>query len=133
MSCFLIPVPDVNVAEWVQSVQAAVTAIRGAGATSQYILMPGSTWSHASALPTEAGPALAKVTDSAGGTDKLIFDVHQYLDSDGSGQSTECTTDNTAVMSTLYSWLKSVGNRKAVSASRGCVRPTLTRSRAAPL
>jgi endoglucanase len=115
--CLSHPAPDVDVTEWVQSVQTAVTAIRAAGATSQYILMPGSTWSHASALPTEAGSALAKITDSAGGTDKLIFDVHQYLDSDGSGTSTTCTTDNIAVMGTLYSWLQSVGNRKAVSTS----------------
>jgi endoglucanase len=66
-----------NIAAWADSVQAAVTAIRQAGATSQYMLLPGSTWAHASALPTEAGPSLLKVTDSDGSVNKLIFDVHQ--------------------------------------------------------
>lgn len=93
---------------WIDSVQAAVNAIRAAGATSQLILMPGSSWSSAEALPTEAGPLLLKVTDPAGGTSKLLFDgkiaqyeplstltrhiVHKYLDSDNSGTHAECTT-----------------------------------------
>ena len=63
-----------NLQTWAGSVQAAVNAIRAAGATSQFILIPGSSWSSAQALPTEAGPYLLKVTDPAGGTSKLLFD-----------------------------------------------------------
>lgn len=63
-----------SVPDWVVTVQAAVNAIRAAGATSQMILMPGSSWSSAAALPTEAGPGLLTVTDPVGGTSKLIFD-----------------------------------------------------------
>lgn len=98
-----------SIPTWVTSVQAAVNAIREAGATSQYILMPGSSWSSAQALPTEAGPGLLGVTDPAGGTSKLLFDgmfapcsnivllllsflVHEYLDSDSSGTNAECVT-----------------------------------------
>ena len=73
---------------WPPAVQAAVNAIRQAGATSQNILIPGSSWASAQALPTELGPALLNVTDPAGGTDKLIFDVHKYLDADNSGTHT---------------------------------------------
>lgn len=62
------------VSDWADSVQAAVTAIRSAGATSQYMLLPGSSYSSAETLPTEAGPYLLNVTDSSGGTDKLLFD-----------------------------------------------------------
>lgn len=65
-------IPDLGA--WADSVQAAVNAIREAGATSQIILIPGSSFSSAGALPTEAGPFLLKVTDPAGGTDKLLFD-----------------------------------------------------------
>lgn len=66
---------DLNaIAPWVDSVQAAVNAIRAAGATSQSILIPGSSWSSAQALPTEAGPLLLGVTDPAGGKSKLLFD-----------------------------------------------------------
>jgi endoglucanase len=64
--------------DWIDSVQAAVDAIRAAGATSHYMLLPGSSWSKASALPTEGGPLLVNVTDPAGGTDKLLFDG-EYL------------------------------------------------------
>ena len=70
-----------SVSLWKPAVQAAVNAIRSAGATSQYILIPGSSWSSAQAFPTEGGPVLISVTDPAGGTSKLIFDVHKYLDS----------------------------------------------------
>jgi endoglucanase len=60
--------------DWIDSVQAAVNAIRAAGAGSQYMLLPGSSWSSAAALPTEGGPLLVNVTDPAGGTNKLLFD-----------------------------------------------------------
>jgi endoglucanase len=63
-----------SVSAWIPVVQATVNAIRAAGATSQYILMPGSSWSSAEALPTEAGPGLLTVTDSVGGVTKLLFD-----------------------------------------------------------
>lgn len=63
-----------SLSEWATSVQAAVNAIRAAGATSQVILIPGSSYSSAQTLPTEAGPYLLDVTDPAGGTAKLIFD-----------------------------------------------------------
>ncbi|KAH0578023.1 Manganese dependent endoglucanase Eg5A, partial [Termitomyces sp. 'cryptogamus'] len=103
-----------SVSTWVTSVQAAVNAIRAAGATSQYILIPGSSWSSAQALPTEAGPALAQVTDPVGGNSKLIFDVHKYLDSDNSG-----THSNVNVLTTLVAWLKANGNRQALLSETG--------------
>lgn len=60
--------------DWAASVQAAINAIRAAGATTQYLLLPGSSYSSAQMLPTEAGPYLAALTDPSGGTSKLIFD-----------------------------------------------------------
>jgi endoglucanase len=126
-----------SISSWAASVQAAVNAIRAAGATSQFILIPGSSWSSAQALPTEAGPYLLNVTDPIGGTSKLIFDVHKYLDSDNSGTHPDCTTvgiilksfspsdhpgmiqDNVQVMQTLVSWLKSNGNRQALLSETG--------------
>ncbi|KAI5124167.1 hypothetical protein M0805_000975 [Coniferiporia weirii] len=104
---------------WADSVQAAVNAIRAAGATSQIILMPGSSWSSAEALPTEAGPYLLDVTDPAGGTSKLLFDVHKYLDSDNSGTHADCVTDNVDVLQTLVDWLQTNGNRQALLSETG--------------
>ncbi|KZP02120.1 glycoside hydrolase family 5 protein [Athelia psychrophila] len=108
-----------SIPDWAASVQAAINAIRAAGATTQYMLLPGSSYSSAGTLPTEAGPDLAALTDPAGGTSKLIFDVHQYLDSNGSGQSTECVKDNVNVLTTLVAWLKSIGNRQALLSETG--------------
>jgi endoglucanase len=108
-----------SIPTWAQSVQAAVNAIRAAGATSQFILIPGSSWSSAQALPTEAGPYLLNVTDPIGGTSKLIFDVHKYLDSDNSGTHPDCVTDNVQVMQTLVAWLQSNGNRQALLSETG--------------
>ncbi|KZS87205.1 cellulase-domain-containing protein [Sistotremastrum niveocremeum HHB9708] len=108
----------VSVTDWAGSVQAAVTAIRSAGATSQFILIPGSSWSSAQALPTEAGPALLKVKDADGSVGKLIFDVHKYLDSDNSGTHADCVTDNVSVFQTLVAWLKQ-NNRQALLSETG--------------
>lgn len=108
-----------SIGSWVQAVQGAVDAIRSAGATCQLILIPGSSWSSAQALPTEAGPQLLNVTDPSGGTNRLIFDVHQYLDSDNSGSHDTCVTDNGVIMQTLVSWLQSNGNRQALLSETG--------------
>ncbi|THH09186.1 hypothetical protein EW145_g2190 [Phellinidium pouzarii] len=104
---------------WAESVQAAVTAIRAAGATSQVILIPGSSYSSAQTLPTEAGPYLLNVTDPIGGTSKLLFDVHKYLDSDNSGTHADCVTDNVSVFQTLIAWLQANGNRQALLSETG--------------
>ncbi|KAL0951442.1 hypothetical protein HGRIS_008131 [Hohenbuehelia grisea] len=108
-----------NISAWADSVQAAVNAIRAAGANSQVILLPGSSWASAQAFPTEAGPYLLKVTDPAGGTSKLIFDVHKYLDSDNSGTHADCSTNNVQVFQTLVNYLKSNGNRQALLSETG--------------
>lgn len=108
-----------SITPWVQAVQAVVNAIRAAGATCQMILIPGSSWSGASQLPTEAGPQLLTVTDPSGGTSRLIFDVHKYLDVDGSGSHDTCVTDNVSTFQTLVSWLQSNGNRQALLTETG--------------
>ena len=76
-------IPDINA--WADSVQAAVTAIRNAGATSQLILLPGNNWTSAETFVSNgSGAALSQVTNPDGSIDKLIFDVHKYLDYDNS-------------------------------------------------
>ncbi|KAI0749173.1 hypothetical protein BC629DRAFT_1739549 [Irpex lacteus] len=70
-------------------------------------------------LSLRGRPALVKVTDPLGGTDKLIFDVHKYLDSDNSGTHAECTTDNVSVLQTLVSFLQQNGNRQAILSETG--------------
>lgn len=91
--------------------QGAVTAIRNAGATDHYILLPGmcfgiklrvmlrifiylgNGFTNAGEFPTGSAPALGKVTNLDGSTTNLIFDVHKYFDSDSSGTHPNCVSD----------------------------------------
>ncbi|KAJ3483129.1 hypothetical protein NLI96_g6518 [Meripilus lineatus] len=107
-----------SISTWVDTVQQTVNAVRAAG-SKNFLLLPGSSWASAQAFPTEAGPLLVKVTDPLGGTSKLIFDVHKYLDSDNSGTHADCVTDNVSVMQTLVSFLKANGNRQAILSETG--------------
>ncbi|KAI0931799.1 Manganese dependent endoglucanase Eg5A [Taiwanofungus camphoratus] len=109
---------DLNVTEWVATVQYVVNEIRNAGATN-YLLLPGSSYSSAETFPTEAGPYLVDVTDPLGGTDYLLFDVHKYLDSDNSGTHATCVTNNTEVLETLVTFLQNNGNRQAILSETG--------------
>ena len=84
---------DINI--WANTVQAAVTAIRNAGATTQMILMPGTNFASAGAfVPSGSGAALVKVVNPDGSTTGLIMDLHKYLDEDNSGTHSVCTTNN---------------------------------------
>ncbi|KAK0639972.1 Endoglucanase EG-II [Lasiodiplodia hormozganensis] len=111
-------VPDVG--KWADTVQAVVTAIRNAGATSQLVLLPGNDWTSAASFVSDgSAAALAKVTNPDGSTDGLIFDVHKYSDSDNSGTHTECTTNNIDdAFSPLADWLRQ-NNRTAINTESG--------------
>lgn len=69
---------DLDVSTWAQTVQTAVTAIRTV-APDHMILMPGSSFSSAGTLPTEAGPDLLNVINPDGSTTNLFFDVHKSV------------------------------------------------------
>lgn len=110
---------DLTVSTWATTVQAAVTAIRQAGATSNKILLPGSDYtSAANFISNGSGAALLKVTNLDGSTTNLIFDVHKYLDSDNSGTHLTCTTNNVAVFQTLGDWLRT-NKRQAILTETG--------------
>lgn len=84
-----------NLSMWADTVQAAVTAIRRAGAMTQTILLPGTEFTHAKNF-VENGSAgnLSRVANPDGSFTNLVFEVHQYLDSDGSGTALECVSDH---------------------------------------
>ncbi|KAF4630304.1 hypothetical protein G7Y89_g7831 [Cudoniella acicularis] len=79
--------------------QACINGVRSAGATSQ---------------TTSSGndKALVGLTDPS---DKLIYEMHQYLDSDGSGTSATCVsaTIGSERLKAATAWLKA-NNKKAV-------------------
>jgi endoglucanase len=74
--------------QWVSAANAAIAAIRAAGATN-LILVPGNAWTgawtwSANWYGTPNAQAMLNIVDSA---NHYAYDVHQYLDSDGSGSS----------------------------------------------
>ncbi|KAF3924421.1 Endoglucanase [Arthrobotrys entomopaga] len=111
---------DVNIQTWAATVQKVVTAIRNAGATSQYILLPGNQYTSAGAfISTGSADALIQVKNPDGTTNGLIFDVHKYLDSDNSGTHTDCVTDNVSGAFQPLSYYLRCHNRQAILSETG--------------
>lgn len=111
--------PDISI--WATTVQEAVTAIRKAGATSQMILLPGNDYASAATFVSGgSAAALSKVQNPDGSTTNLIFDVHKYLDADGSGTHPECVSDHISdAFQPLAAYLKKSGRQAMVTESGG--------------
>ncbi|KAF8322015.1 cellulase-domain-containing protein [Clavulina sp. PMI_390] len=109
-----------SITTWAATVQLVVTAIRNAGATSQMILLPGNDWTSAGTFLSDgSAAALSTVKNPDGSFTNLIFDVHKYLDSDNSGTSSTCVTDNvSSAFAPLAAWLRCNG-RKAINTETG--------------
>ncbi|KAI1622391.1 endoglucanase [Exophiala viscosa] len=114
---------------WAATLQTVVNAIRSAGATSQLIIMPGKGWTHSitylDASGDGSGPALMGITDPAGGTSKLVFEVHEYLDSNNAGSSSDCVTSSIdssygrGGLQNLANYLRSNGRFAMITESGG--------------
>lgn len=120
--------------------QAAINAIRAAGATSQYIFIEGNSWSGAhSWISSGNGQALKNLKDPQ---DKLIYQMHQYLDSDSSGTSDICVSETIGVqrIKAATKWLRDNGkkgmigeiaggsNQRCMTAVRGALQHLLNNS-----
>ncbi|KAL4809682.1 endo-beta-1,4-glucanase A [Aspergillus unguis] len=92
--------------------QAAVNAIRNANATSQYIFAEGNSWSGAWTWP-DINDNMKDLVDPASTNDsnKLIYEMHQYLDSDGSGTNEACVsaTIGSERLAAATEWLRDNG------------------------
>ncbi|KAM5343206.1 hypothetical protein ACJ41O_014172 [Fusarium nematophilum] len=99
--------------------QAAIDAIRDAGATSQYIFVEGNSWTGAwTWVSSGNGDALKDLTDPQ---DKLIYEMHQYLDSDGSGTSESCVSSTIGAerLKEATQWLKDNGKKGIIGETAG--------------
>ena len=99
--------------------QAAIDGIRAAGATTQYIFVEGNSWSGAWHW-VDSGTAAA-MKDLKDPSDKIIYEMHQYLDSDGSGTSTSCVSSTIGKerIATATKWLKDNGKRGIIGETAG--------------
>ncbi len=106
---------ELQCAEWAGYANQAIAAIRAAGATDNWIFVPGNfwtgAWSWSSATDTTGtsnATAMLAIADSAG---KFAFEVHQYLDSNYSGTSDTCDASHgSADLATFTTWLQSHGH-----------------------
>ncbi|OAA82366.1 glycoside hydrolase family GH5 [Akanthomyces lecanii RCEF 1005] len=116
---------DLDTAKWADTCQAAVTAIRKAGAKTQVILLPGNNFSSATDfVANQSADLLGKITNPDGTTDGLLLDLHKYLDINNSGQHEECTTDNVEGFKTIAKWLRDNNRTAMVSETGASMDPT---------
>jgi endoglucanase len=101
---------------WVTASNTAIAAIRTAGATN-LILVPGNAWTgawtwHDNWYGTPNAVAMLNVVDPG---NNFAFDVHQYMDPDGSGTSPTITNNDPATgvnrISAFTQWLHTNNRR----------------------
>lgn len=85
------------------------------------ILLPGNDFTSAQMFVSDgSAAALSAVKDSDGSTKLLVFDVHKYLDSDGSGTNTECVSDHVSdTFAPLAQYLRTNGRQAILSETGG--------------
>lgn len=112
-------IPSISL--WAATVQACVTAIRQAGATSQIILLPGNDWTSAASFVSDGSlAALQTVRNLDDTTTNLIFDVHKYCDVDNSGSHAECVTNNIdTAFAPLAISLRAIGRQAMLTETGG--------------
>lgn len=123
-------IPDMKI--WAATVQAAVTAIRQAGATTQMILLPGNDFTGAQTFVSNGSAGnLSNVHNPDGSNTSLIFDVHKYLDADGSGQALTCSSNHIQDTFMPLAMFLVANNRQAILSETGggnsasvCIPPT---------
>ena len=102
---------DQSASDWLGSANAAIAAIRSAGAVSQEILVPGSYWDGAWTWTSTDNAAVVGtgVQDPA---HNFAFEVHQYLDSDGSGTHPGAISATIGVerLTAITQWAEATGN-----------------------
>ncbi len=96
-------------AEWLEGANAAVAAIRRAGAR-QLVLVPGSHWDTARTwTTTDNKKVMLGFQDPA---DNFAFEVHQYLDGNSSGTHAQVVTGSGSKRLTAFTeWARKHGVR----------------------
>src|ERR1700730_1977943 len=103
---------DISATQWLGSVNAAIAAIRGAGATSQQILVPGTYWDSAVTWTSSDNAKVIGngVIDPA---HNFAFEVHQYLDTWGAGTQSDVVSATIGAerLAAVTAWAEATGNK----------------------
>lgn len=102
---------DQTAGQWLESANAAIAAIREAGATQQ-VLVPGTYWDGAWTWTTSDNASVigTGIKDPA---NNFAFEVHQYLDSNGSGTNPNIASETIGVerLEAATAWAEETGNK----------------------
>jgi endoglucanase len=90
-------------AQWYSGAVPAIKAIRAAGAT-QLILIPGTSWTGAWTW-NSSGNAAAWAGFNDDPLNNFAFEMHQYLDYDGSGTHEACVANSSHRVEVATAWL----------------------------
>lgn len=110
--------------------QAAINGIRGAGASSQYIAVEGNVYTGAWTWTTAKGTdgktnaeTMGNLTDPQ---NMILYEMHQYLDEDGSGTSETCVSETVGRerLQDATKWLQDNGKRGLLGEYAGAANPT---------
>ncbi len=105
---------DMPTEQWRAAANAALAAIRGAGAT-QLVLVCGNGWSggHSWAQNWYGTPNAVAMLEVVDPGDNFAFEIHQYLDADSSGTSSTAvsTTIGSQRLAGVTAWLRQHGHR----------------------
>lgn len=111
---------------WASAAQAAIDAIRATGA-SNVVAVPGNGWTgawtwHQSWYGTPNAEVMGRVKDPAG---RLLYEVHQYFDKDGSGTNPACVSPTIGVerLKGFTEWLRRHGHRGLLGEIGGGANP----------
>lgn len=113
---------DLPTEQWVGAANAAIAAIRSAGATNT-IIVPGNAWTGAHAWTSNSygtpnSVAMLDITDPG---NNVLFEVHQYLDANSGGASGPCVsgTIGSERLAGFVKWLRDNGKKGFVGEFAG--------------
>jgi endoglucanase len=113
---------DLPTEQWVSAANAAIAGIRQTG-SSNTLIVPGSAWTGAFSwyhtyYGTPNAVAMLKIKDPQ---DRVLFEVHQYLDADSSGKSDQCvsSTIGSERLASFVKWLRLNGKKGFVGELAG--------------
>ncbi len=113
---------------WAAAAQAAIDAIRATGARN-LVTLPGNGWTGAWSwhIGTWYGTPNAQVMHTVRDpADRLLIEVHQYFDEDGSGSKPACVSPTIGVerLARFTAWLRLHGRRALLGEIGGGDNPT---------
>ena len=119
---------DISTGQWVDAANAAIRAIRDAGA-SNLILVPGTrysgawTWFSQDSYGESNATAMLRINDPQ---DNTWFEVHQYMDTYASGTEDSClsTTIGSERLKAFTRWLRDHGKKGFLGEFLGKPNPT---------